>query len=88
MRIALLSTDGRQDIVAGFIKFSERNWPDRKWPFEVIAGDPEGSYSQRIISYLKSVPDEVLMTTRMHLNRKQVAKLLPVLQKFVDTGEI
>lgn len=34
------------------------------------------------------VPDEVLMTTRMHLNRKQVAKLLPVLQKFVDTGEI
>ena len=34
------------------------------------------------------IPDEVLLTTRMHLNRKQVAKLLPVLQKFVDTGEI
>ena len=34
------------------------------------------------------IPDEVLMTTRMHLNRKQVAKLLLILQKFVDTGEI
>jgi len=61
LRIALLSTDGRADIVDGFVKFAERNWPDRKWPYEVIAGDPEGSYSQRIISYLKSVPDEVLM---------------------------
>lgn len=26
--------------------------------------------------------------TRMHLNRKQVAKLLPILQKFVETGEL
>lgn len=34
------------------------------------------------------VPKEVLMTTRMHLNRNQVSKLLPILQKFVDTGEI
>lgn len=34
------------------------------------------------------VPYEVQLTTRMHLNRKQVAELLPILQKFVDTGEI
>lgn len=34
------------------------------------------------------VPDEVHMTTRMHLNREQVAELLPILQKFVDTGDI
>ena len=34
------------------------------------------------------VPAEVLMTTRMHLSREQVAELLPVLQHFVDTGEL
>ena len=34
------------------------------------------------------IPDNVLLTTRMYLNRKQVAALLPVLQKFVDTGDI
>ena len=61
MRIALLSTDGREDIVEGFVKFSERFWPDRPWPIEAIVGHPEGSYSQRIISYLKSIPEEVLM---------------------------
>jgi len=61
MRIALLSTDGRDDIVEGFVKFAERFWPDRPWPIEVIKGDPEGSYSKRILSYLKSIPDEVLM---------------------------
>jgi hypothetical protein len=34
------------------------------------------------------VPDEVLINTRMHLTREQVAELIPVLQKFVDTGEL
>lgn len=34
------------------------------------------------------IPAEVSLTTRMHLTRKQVAKLLPHLQKFVETGEI
>ena len=32
------------------------------------------------------VPDDVLMHTRMHLNREQVAALILVLQNFVDTG--
>ena len=31
---------------------------------------------------------DVLITTRMHLTREQVANLLPVLQKFVDNGAI
>ena len=31
---------------------------------------------------------DVLLTTRMHLDREQVAKLLPYLQKFVETGDI
>lgn len=34
------------------------------------------------------VPDEVLMNTRMHLTRTQVEKLLPYLQKFVETGNL
>lgn len=32
--------------------------------------------------------DTVVANTRMHLSRKQVKKLIPLLQKFVDTGEI
>ncbi|MCE0925999.1 hypothetical protein [Pseudomonas monteilii] len=34
------------------------------------------------------VPDQVLLTTRMHLSREQVAALLPVLQRFAATGEV
>jgi hypothetical protein len=34
------------------------------------------------------IPEDVMINTRMHLTREQVEKLLPILQKFVDTGEI
>jgi hypothetical protein len=34
------------------------------------------------------IPKEVMLSTRMHLTQKQVKTLLPVLQKFVKTGEI
>lgn len=34
------------------------------------------------------IPEQVLLTTRMHLSREQVAALLPVLQRFADTGEV
>lgn len=34
------------------------------------------------------LPDEVHVSTRMHLNRQQVAYLIPALQRFVDTGEL
>ena len=34
------------------------------------------------------IPEDVLLNTRMHLNREQVAKLIPILQTFVDTGDI
>lgn len=34
------------------------------------------------------IPPEVLLSTRMHLTREQVADLIPILQKFVDTGDI
>ena len=34
------------------------------------------------------VPSEVFLSTRMHLTKKEVKALLPILQKFVETGEI
>lgn len=34
------------------------------------------------------MPDGVLYNTRMHLNREQVAELLPYLVNFVETGEL
>ncbi|MNH47331.1 hypothetical protein D3C79_1105140 [compost metagenome] len=34
------------------------------------------------------IPDQVLLTTRMHLSREQVAALLPILQRFATTGEV
>lgn len=32
--------------------------------------------------------EDVLFSTRMHLSQKQVKKLLPILERFVKTGEI
>lgn len=34
------------------------------------------------------IPEEVLLHTRMHLSIDQVKELLPILQRFVETGEI
>lgn len=34
------------------------------------------------------IPDDVLISTRMHLSQEQVKELLPHLIKFVETGEI
>lgn len=34
------------------------------------------------------IPKEVLLNTRMHLNKKQVKMLLPILEKFVKDGNI
>ena len=34
------------------------------------------------------VPETVLINTRMHLTQAQVKDLLPILQKFAETGEI
>jgi len=38
------------------------------------------------VDYL--IPEDVLLTTRMHLSIEQVKKLLPILQRFAETGEI
>ena len=34
------------------------------------------------------IPEEVFISTRMHLTREQVAEIIPILQHFVDTGEL
>jgi len=34
------------------------------------------------------IPKEVLLSTRMHLTQEMVAELLPMLQKFAETGEL
>lgn len=34
------------------------------------------------------IPREVQLHSRMHLTREQVAALIPVLQRFVDDGEV
>jgi hypothetical protein len=34
------------------------------------------------------IHEDVFINTRMHLSREQVAELIPILQKFVDTGDI
>lgn len=34
------------------------------------------------------IPKEVQLSTRMHLSIEQVKKLLPILQKFVETGDL
>lgn len=34
------------------------------------------------------VPPQVALSSRMHLTRKMVAKLLPLLQRFVETGDL
>lgn len=34
------------------------------------------------------VPESVLLSSRMHLTQERVAELIPMLQHFVDTGEL
>ncbi len=34
-----------------------------------------------------TLPESVVVNARMHLNQEQVKKLLPILQKFADTGD-
>lgn len=34
------------------------------------------------------IPGHILLVTRMHLTRENVRQLLPLLQRFVETGEI
>lgn len=48
----------------------------------VFENEQKGKY------IVANMPDNFMVNSRMHLNREQVAELLPILQKFVDTGEL
>lgn len=52
----------------------------------IKAGIDTKGQSTGWISY--DIPKEVLLNTRMHLSQEEVKKMLPILQKFADTGEI
>jgi hypothetical protein len=34
------------------------------------------------------IPEDVFLTTRMHLTKEQVKEILPILERFVETGGI
>jgi hypothetical protein len=57
--------------------------PQPKIPVKAMDPDYEGV---GWIKYL--IPKEVMITGRMHLTISQVKELIPLLQKFVDTGEL
>ena len=40
------------------------------------------------VELVNKIEEHYIANNRMHLNRKQVKKLIPILQKFVLTGEI
>jgi hypothetical protein len=48
---------------------------------KILTGDGTGWHDYPL-------PPNVTCTTRMHLNREQVAALLPILPRFVETGEV
>jgi hypothetical protein len=44
---------------------------------------------EKMGKYINTImPKKWMVDSRMHLSRKQVAKILPILQKFVETGEL
>jgi hypothetical protein len=49
-------------------------------------GLPTGGQVTGVIPY--SIPEEVILTTRMHLTQEQVRALLPHLIKFAEDGEL
>ena len=48
----------------------------------VFENEQRGNY------LVAEMPKNFSVSSRMHLNREQVAELLPILQKFVETGEL
>jgi hypothetical protein len=51
-------------------------------------GQTQGEWVDVDVSNLLPGADGIVDNCRMHLNQEQVAQLLPILQRFVETGEI
>ena len=61
--------------------------PDPQVPAKLAA--QYGVQTNETTGWVKyPIPKDVLLNTRMHLTREQVKELLPVLERFVETGEI
>lgn len=58
--------------------------PDNADPKILASKTKEGGTGW--VPYL--IPEDVSLTTRMHLSREQVKKILPVMKKFVKKGKI
>ena len=63
--------------------------------YDVHLGKYLATYKDKILDAKKhneiihfEIPKEVSINTSIHLDRKQVQKLLPILQHFVETGEL
>ena len=57
----------------------------------IMAADAKsvGLETDETVGWIKfPIDDKVLLHTRMHLTVDQVKELIPVLQHFVDTGEV
>lgn len=78
------------------IQDSSISWPDCIW-LGIADPDPKIMATNAIRLGLPNhgettgwvpyeIPEEVMVSTRMHLSRDQVRDLIPVLQHFVDTG--
>lgn len=52
----------------------------------VLLGLPTHGQTAGWVPY--EIPPQVMIPTRMHLTREQVAELIPLLQHFADTGEL
>lgn len=51
--------------------------------------DPEPKIMEPGIGWIPfEIPEGVLVKTHMHLTQEQVKELLPILQKFAETGEL
>ena len=55
---------------------------------EFVAYRYPSAWVERTDVDVHTMEHHFVANNRMHLTRKQVAKLLPILQKFVDTGEL
>jgi hypothetical protein len=58
---------------------------------QIMASDAKklGLTNDENVGWIKfNIPKEVLLNTRMHLTRDMVKNLIPILEKFVKTGEL
>lgn len=58
---------------------------------QIMASDAKklGIETERATGWINyPIPEEVLLSTRMHLSQEQVKELLPTLIKFAETGEL